>query len=117
VPTHQSILAAGVLSLHRFHNCSLFIASQVLQEYLKRAKEEFKVEVICVTTDSASNMVHMKELAEEDHPHMIWVPCMAHWMNLAAKDISAESAMLERVIAILKWFDRNHAAHAGVLKV
>ena len=88
----------------------------VLEEYLQRAQDELNVHVVCVTTDSASNMVHMKELAaaEGKCPGVVFAPCMAHWLNLLAKDLCAESAMVDRIVTILKWFDRNHGAHAGM---
>jgi hypothetical protein len=39
---------------------------------------------------------------------------MAHWMNLAAKDIADGNPMLEKIQVILRWFGANHKAHAGL---
>lgn len=88
---------------------------KVLKEYIEKAEKEFKVVVVAVTSDSASNMARMKELAAPEYPKMFFIPFMAHWLNLAAKDILGESAYLERIITILKWFSRNHSAHAGAI--
>ena len=71
------------------------------------AESELKVHVIAVATDSASNMKRMKELVQERRSDLLYVPCMAHWMNLAAKDIAEDNPVLEKVCS-QRWAQKSH---------
>ena len=39
---------------------------------------------------------------------------MAHWLNLAAKGVVEDNAVLDKVGIILKWFRNNHKAHGAM---
>jgi hypothetical protein len=86
----------------------------ILKDYVQRAEVQYRVKVVAVTCDSAANMCKMKDLAKEELGHLFYIPCQAHWLNLAAKDVVGESGMLDRIVVILKWFSQNHGAHAGL---
>lgn len=73
-----------------------------------------KCRVIAVASDSASNMKRMRDLVQEKRPDLLYIPCMAHWLNLAAKDIAEDSTIIEKVTLVLKWFRNNHKAHAAL---
>ena len=83
-------------------------------EYLRMCTEELGVTVTSVCTDSAANMVKMKDLLLQLHPGLIMVPCQAHWLNLLAKDLLKDKPQLQQIVTILQWFDRNHMAHASL---
>ena len=70
------------------------------------AETELKVHIIAVATDSASNMKRMKELVQERRSDLLYVPCMAHWMNLAAKDIAEDNPVLEKVCS-QRWAQKS----------
>ena len=41
------------------------------------------------------------------------IGCCAHWLNLLMKDIAKDqTAVLERVVEVLRWFRNNHQAAA-----
>jgi hypothetical protein len=57
-----------------------------LLDHVKAVERDFGVKVVGVTTDSASNMKKMKELAAMERPDLLYMPCTAHWLHLAGKD-------------------------------
>ena len=86
---------------------------QLVRDYLQRAAD-MGVNVVALTTDSASNMCRMREDLLDDFPKLLTIPCQAHWLHLCARDVVPDSAALDRVVNILRWFSKNHAAHAGL---
>lgn len=61
-------------------------------------------------------MVHMMELVEKDEylQRTFTVGCIAHWLNLAAKDILKENSFYDKILAITQFMARNQGAHAAL---
>ena len=62
-----------------------WLANRLL-EIIRALEADLGVVVIAVTTDSASNMKTMKEIAEEERGDLLYMPCTAHWLHNASKD-------------------------------
>ena len=88
---------------------------QVASEYYDKVTTDMQITIVSITTDSASNMCKMREEFVKSHDNVFAIPCQAHWLHLLAKDLVPESEMLTRIVGILTWFHRAHAAHAGLL--
>lgn len=46
-------------------------------------KQTMDVEVVCITTDAASDCRAARKMVAEKHPHMVVLDCAAHQVSLA----------------------------------
>lgn len=70
--------------------------------------------VIAVVTDNARNMKLAWQLLQEKYPHLIIFGCLAHGLNLLAKDIinlNTIQTILSKCKVIVKLFKNHHVAN------
>ena len=62
-------------------------------------------------TDNAANMAKMRKNLEEESEHVFSYGCLAHYMNLLAKDVEI-AGVKEHVVQVMKYFRNNHFTEA-----
>ena len=87
--------------------------TEIAEKAIADIQEKFRVEVTGCVTDNAANMEGIRRALALKFPKMQNIGCCAHWLNLLMKDIAKDqTAVLERVIEVLRWFRNNHQAAA-----
>ncbi|KXZ41022.1 hypothetical protein GPECTOR_962g228 [Gonium pectorale] len=89
-PIQNTMLCANNLAVFHdsFDMTGLTKDAQTVAGKMMKAITEIGPEkVVCVITDSASNCKAAGEIIHEAHPHIFWVPCAAHCLDLMLEDI------------------------------
>ena len=95
------------------HPHTIEYLTEIAEKAIVDIQEKFRVEVTGCVTDNAANMEGMRRALALKFPKMQNIGCCAHWLNLLMKDIAKDqTAVLERVIEVLRWFRNNHQAAA-----
>ena len=81
--------------------------AELTQNAIASAEDKYECVIVAITTDNAENMVKMKKLVAENLDSVITVGCVAHQLNLLAKDLSPKE-LVSRISAISKAFKYSH---------
>jgi hypothetical protein len=73
--------------------------SGVLKTYIERVNPE---DIICIVTDNASNCTSAGELVEMEWPHITWLGCIPHCLNLLMGDLNKLSWVSNVVAQVSK---------------
>jgi hypothetical protein len=110
---------AGSIFLRAIDTTGETKTGEYIAEQLCKAIEEVGSEnVVIVITDSASNCKCAGDIIMERYPHITWVPCTAHQLDLVLEEIG-KTAWAKEVIDAGKQvvtFINNHHASLGFFR-
>ncbi|CAG8671688.1 9194_t:CDS:2, partial [Ambispora gerdemannii] len=69
---------------------------KLLLKSLMEEAEQNQIKINCFVTDSAGEYAAARRQLRIEYPNKIWIPCMAHQMNLVVGDIFKESEFYQQ---------------------
>lgn len=70
--------------------------------------------VVQIVTDNGSNFKKACNLLSNEFKHIVWLPCLAHMINLMLKDMdkwSDHTAMFQSAQYICSWLYNSYSVH------